>query len=131
MASRFVYDRMLRLNYKDNMPRRGLCILVAFAIALVGYQPNLSIAATPVQIVVSKDGDCPNKTAEDCCDESGKEKRLCLFSDACVRYHVNTGLEALSFEPVVRLARAESLPAVNLRLRHRSQAGSLFRPPII
>jgi hypothetical protein len=132
MASRFVYDRMLSLTYKDNMPRRGLCVLVALAIALVGYQPSLGISATPAQMLVSKDGDCQKKTAADCCDESGKDKRLCLFSDACVmRHHVNAGLEALSFEPIVRLARGESLSVVNLRSRHRSRAGPLFRPPII
>lgn len=127
-----MYDRMLRLTYKDNMPRRGLCVLVAFAITLVGYQPNLGIAAIPAQMLVSNDSDCPNKTADDCCDETGKNKRLCLFSDACVlRCHVNAGLEALSFEPVVRLARADNLPVVNLSSRHRSRAGPLFRPPII
>jgi hypothetical protein len=127
-----MYDKMLRLTYKHNMPRRYLCASLAFAIALVGYQPNLGIAATPVQMLVSTDSDCPDKTTDDCCDETGKDKRLCVLNDACVtRCHINAGLELLSLEPVVRLAHVEILHAVNLRSRHRFRAGPRLRPPII
>lgn len=114
------------------MSGRGLHIVLAFVIALVGYQPNLGLAAAPVQMLVSTDSDCPKKTAYDCCDETGKNSRLCLFNDACVtRCHINAALVALSFEPVVRLAREELLSVVDLRSRHRPRVGLLFRPPII
>lgn len=123
---------MAPLSYMNCMSGRGLHIVLAFVIALVGYQPNLGIAAAPVQMLVSTDSDCPNKMVDDCCDKAGKDRRLCLFNDTCVaRCHINAGLAVFSFEPVVRVARAELLSVVDLRSRHRPRVGLLFRPPII
>lgn len=118
------------------MSRRALCFALALAIALVSYQPYSGIsavsAAAPVQMFVSSDSDCPNKTADDCCDETGKDKRICLWNDACVtRCHVNVGLEVAGSAAVMRLARAEALPFGKPRTRHKTPTGPLFRPPII
>jgi hypothetical protein len=115
------------------MPRRGLRFVLAFVIGLVGYQPYLgttAYSAVPTQMFVSTGSS--EEIADDCCDETGKAKRLCLWSDACIaRCHINAGLEAVSVELTRRLARANVASLIEQRSQHKARVGPLFRPPII
>jgi hypothetical protein len=117
------------------MSRNVLTLFLAIAIALVGYQPFQGMTAAaqdaPMEMSAAADGDCPEMAKDDCCDKTEKNKRLCLWNDACAaRCHVNTGLEAAFVLPLMRVIRPQIVAFVEPSPLHAARAGPLYRPPI-
>jgi len=120
----------------DDMSRKVLTFFLAFAIALVGYQPFQGMTAVaqdaPMEMSASAEGDCPEMVKDDCCDKTEKDKRVCLWNDACAaRCHVNAGLEVVFFAPVQVVMRPQLIALATPPPLHAARAGPLFRPPII
>lgn len=118
-----------------SMSRNVLTLFLALAIALVGYQPFQGMTAAAqepaMEMMASADGDCPDMKKDDCCDKTEKNKRLCLWNDACAaRCHVNTGLEVTFVVPAIRVMRAQIVVFAEPPLLHAARAGPLYRPPI-
>lgn len=118
-----------------SMSRNVLTLFLAIAIALVGYQPFQGMTAAaqdaPMEMSASADSDCPDMKKDDCCDKSEKNKRFCVWNDACAaRCHVNTGLEAAFVVPAVRIMRAQIVVFAEPPPLHAARAGPLYRPPI-
>jgi hypothetical protein len=118
-----------------SMSRNVLTLFLAIAIALVGYQPFQGMTAAaqdaPMEMSASADSDCPDMKKDDCCDKSEKNKRFCVWNDACAaRCHVNTGLEAAFVVPAVRIMRAQIVVFAEPQALHAARAGPLYRPPI-
>jgi hypothetical protein len=118
------------------MSRKVLTFFLAFAIVLVGYQPFQGMTAAaqtaPMEMSAVSDGDCPEMVKDDCCDKTQKDKRLCLWNDACAaRCHVNAGLEAAFIAPVMVVIPPQIIALVAQPPLHAARAGPLFRPPII
>lgn len=115
------------------MLRRVLIIFVAFAIILGGFQPSFGmmpgVAFTQVEMSASA-SDCPEATSDDCCDQTEKGKRLCLWNDACsTRCHIHAGVEPLVFRQTTIMTRMQvsALPKPGQLLATR--VGPHFRPP--
>jgi hypothetical protein len=116
------------------MSRRLLTFMLALAISLVGNQPSFGmtdVAAAPAMEMIM-DGDCSKSTPDNCCDKTEKDKRLCLWSDACAaRCHVNTGLEAVFLAPIIRSVSASLVTTGEPPPLHAARFGPRFRPPIL
>jgi len=118
------------------MSRKVLTFFLAFAIVLVGYQPFQGMTAAaqtaPMEMSAGSDGDCPEMVKDDCCDKTQKDKRVCLWNDACAaRCHVNAGLEAAFIAPAMVVIPPQIITLAAPPPLHAARAGPLFRPPII
>lgn len=116
------------------MRRRILMLVLAFAIAMAGYQPSFGVTVVVDQpeVGMGMDGHCPNAMPDDCCDKTQKDKRLCVWNDACAaRCHVNAGLEVVFFVPLPRSLIISLLPLPEPPPLHAARAGPHFRPPIL
>jgi hypothetical protein len=115
------------------MYRRFLSLVLVLGIAASGYQPAFGMtdaAASVVQIEV--DADCSEMQKDDCCDQTEKGKRLCVWNDACAaRCHVNAGLEIATYAPAVCDGVAAAPPSRERLSVKTARAGPLFRPPIV
>ena len=117
------------------MSRKVLTFFLALAITLVGYQPFQGMTAAaqnaPMEMSAAADGDCPEMVKDNCCDQTQKEKRACLWNDACAaRCHVNAGLEPILIAPVSPRHPAQIVIGFVAPPLHAARAGPLFRPPI-
>ena len=115
------------------MYRRFLSLVLVLAMAASGYQPafGMTDAAAPV-MQMAIDADCPEMQKDDCCDQTEKGKRLCVWNDACAgRCHVNAGLEIAAYAPAVCDGVAAAPPSRERLSVKTARAGPLFRPPIV
>ena len=115
------------------MYRRFLSLVLVLAMAASGYQPafGMTDAAAPV-MQMAIDADCPEMQKDDCCDQTEKGKRLCVWNDACAaRCHVNAGLEIATYAPAVCDGVAAAPPSRERLSVKTARAGPLFRPPSV
>ena len=121
--------------YNETMTRRAFIAFIALSLVLVGYQPSLGMTVvTPasMEMSASADGDCAQTMPDDCCDKTEKDKRLCVWDDACAaRCHVNAGLEIIAFVDKPKALRYGIVPTIEAPPLHPARAGPHFRPPIV
>jgi len=115
------------------MYRRFLSLVLVVAIAASGYHPAFSMTDAAAPFAQMKaDADCPEMQKDDCCDQTEKGKRLCVWNDACAaRCHVNAGLEIAAYAPAVCDGVAAAPPSRERLSVKTARAGPLFRPPIV
>ncbi len=115
------------------MFRRSLSILLVLVIAASGFQPALGMAAANAPAMeMSAEADCPEMQKGDCCDQTEKGKRLCIWTDACAtRCHVNAALEVGPYVPMVCSGALAALASREPSTVKSARAGPLFRPPIV
>jgi hypothetical protein len=117
------------------MARRLLALVLVLAVTVSGFQPAYGSTDSPAAIakMTQADGsDCPKSSEDDCCDQTDKTKRLCQWNDACAsRCHVNAGLEAVAFAPLVSIAMAGLMAFHEPTPLPTRRAVPHFRPPIL
>ena len=136
---------MTRLALYPNMlhmVRRALTILMIVAVAGFGYRPSLAAmipadsavtqteAAAPVERVAMPD--CPGEMEKvDCCDRPDKQS-TCMWDSACAaRCHVNAGITAMIYIPLVASAIMQSIAAREAQSLVPKPPAPLLRPPIL
>jgi hypothetical protein len=117
---------------KKRMCRRFLSLVLVLAMAASGYQPSFGMTGADAQVIqMEVEADCPEMQKDDCCDQSEKGKRLCIWNDACAsRCHVNAGLEVTAYAPAVCDGVAAAPPSRECLVVKAARVGPLFRPPI-